>query len=342
VVTVADARLVARDWVARQAGPELVGAFLAGSSAVGAGAVELAATSDVDLIMVTAGEAPAKVGKLWHDGVLLDVSSLSSAELDPETIAGTSYLAPFFTDSMIIHDPSGALATLHARVRELVDQPVWIRRRVAEVRAKITNGLADPDPTLPLARQVISWVFSASLPTVQLLVAAGRPPTVRKRYLRCRQLLTETPAAPPGLYQGLLGALGCADTTTDQVRRHLDVLADTLQVTASYARTPFPFSSDLRPDTWHIALDGSAELVDAGWPREAVWWLLATAARCATVLAADAPAEVAARHEERLADAAADLIGFGFGDAPGRTADVLTLLPEVDALVEELIVSGAE
>jgi hypothetical protein len=45
---------------------------------------------------------------------------------------------------------------------------------------------------------------------------------------------------------------------------------------------------------------------------------------------------------ERLADAAADLIGFGFGDAPGRTADVLTLLPEVDALVEELIVSGAE
>jgi hypothetical protein len=198
VVTVADARLVARDWVARQAGPELVGAFLAGSSAVGAGAVELAATSDVDLIMVTAGEAPAKVGKLWHDGVLLDVSSLSSAELDPETIAGTSYLAPFFTDSMIIHDPSGALATLHARVRELVDQPVWIRRRVAEVRAKITNGLADPDPTLPLAQQVIGWVFPASLPTVQLLVAAGRPPTVRKRYLRCRQLLTETPAAPQG------------------------------------------------------------------------------------------------------------------------------------------------
>ena len=146
MVTIADARLVARNWVAGQAGPELVGAFLAGSAAVGSGAAELAATSDVDLIMVTAGAAPAKVGKLWHDGVLLDVSSLSSAELDPETIAGTSYLAPFFTDSMIIHDPSGVLATLHDRVRELVDQPLWIRRRVAEVRTKITDGLAAPRP----------------------------------------------------------------------------------------------------------------------------------------------------------------------------------------------------
>ena len=82
--------------------------------------------------------------------------------------------------------------------------------------------------------------------------------------------------------------------------------------------------------------------MDTGWPREAVWWVLATAARCTTVLAADAPAEVAARHEQRLADAAADLIGFGFGDAPGRAADVLALLPAVDALVEELIVSRAE
>ncbi len=338
---IADAREVARGWVHGHAGPDLVGAFLAGSSAVGDGDDELPTTSDVDLILVTRGPAPTKVGKLWHDGVLLDVSSLSAGELDPETIAGTSYLAPFFTDSMIITDPSGLLARLHHEVETMVDEPVWIRRRVAEVRSKITTGLAAADPTAPLAQQVIGWVFPASLPTVQLLVAAGRPPTVRKRYLRCRQLLSHVPA-PPDLYERLLAALGCAAVTADQVRGHLDGLADTLRVTADHARTPFPFSSDLRPDTWHIALDGSTELVDAGWPREAVWWLLATAARCVTVLGVDAPADVAAVHERRLAAAAADLIGFGPGDAPGRAADVLTLLPEVDALVDRLVVSGAE
>ena len=342
MVLIAEARAVARDWARGQTGPDLVGAFLAGSSAVGPGGDELATTSDVDLVLVTSGVAPAKVGKLWHDGVLLDVSSLSAAELEPRTIAGTSYLAPFFTDAMIIHDPAGALAALHDQVRGLVDQPVWVRRRVTEVRTKITTGLAAADPTAPLAQQVIGWVFPASLPTVQLLVAAGRPPTVRKRYLRCQQLLAGTSDAPPDLYERLLAALGCADVTSDQVRRHLDGLADTLRVTATHARTPFPFSSDLRPDTWHIALDGSVELVDAGWPREAVWWLLATAARCATVLAADAPAGVAARHEERLAAAAADLLGFGPGDGPRRAADVLAVLPDVDALVERLVVGAAE
>ncbi len=264
MVLIAEARAVARDWVRGQTGPDLVGAFLAGSSAVGPGGDELATTSDVDLVLVTSGVAPAKVGKLWHDGVLLDVSSLSAAELEPRTIAGTSYLAPFFTDAMIIHDPAGALAALHDQVRGLVDQPVWVRRRVTEVRTKITSGLAAADPTAPLAQQVIGWVFPASLPTVQLLVAAGRPPTVRKRYLRCQQLLAGTSDAPPDLYERLLAALGCADVTSDQVRRHLDGLADTLRVTATHARTPFPFSSDLRPDTWHIALDGSVELVDAG------------------------------------------------------------------------------
>lgn len=339
---IAEARIVARDWVLEHAGPDLVGAFLAGSSAVGDGRAELSSTSDVDLILVTAGTAPAKVGKLWHDGVLLDVSSLSASELDAETIAGTSYLAPFFTDAMIISDPSGRLAELHDEVRELVHQPVWIRRRVAEVRSKITSGLAAPDPRVPLAQQVIGWVFTASLPTVQLLVAAGRPPTVRKRYLRCRELLDQTPDAPPDLYGRLLAALGCAAVTADQVRGHLDGLADTLRVTSQHARTAFPFSSDLRPDTWHLALESSSELVEAGWPREAVWWVLATAARCVTVLRADAPSAVAARHEQRLAEVSADLIGFGFGDAPGRAADVLTLLPEVDALVDRLVVSRAE
>lgn len=340
-MTIAEAREVARRWVRDHAGPDLVGAFLTGSSAVGDGADELPTTSDVDLILVTAGPAPTKMGKLWHDGVLLDVSSFAVSGLDPETIAGTSYLAPFFTDSMILTDPSGVLARLHHDVRTMVDEPVWIRRRVAEVRSKITAGLAAADPTAPLAQQVIGWVFPASLPTVQLLVAAGRPPTVRKRYLRCRQLLDHTPA-PPDLYERLLAALGCGTVTAGQVRGHLAGLAETLRLTADHARTPFPFSSDLRPDTWHLALDGSTELVDAGWPREAVWWLLVTAARCVTVLGVDAPPEVAAVHEQRLAVAAADLIGFGPGDAPARAADVLALLPEVDALVDRLVVGGAE
>ena len=69
---------------------------------------------------------------------------------------------------------------------------------------------------------------------------------------------------------------------------------------------------------------------------------LARGAGWATVLAAAAPAGVAARDEARLAAAAADLLGFGPGDGPRRAADVLAVLPDVDALVERLVVGAAE
>ena len=351
---VEQARAAAADWVGRQAGPDLLGAFLAGSAAVGDGAADLSATSDVDVIMVTAGSAPAKIGKLWHSGVLLDVSSVSVDDLDVTTVAATSYLAPFVARGRIVHDPDGHLAALRGRVVALVDRPEWVRRRVAEVRGRITSGLEAADPAAPLARQVLGWVFPASLPTVQLLVAAGRPPTVRQRYLRCRELLA-TPSgafegiqrpgmpacAPLELYERLLGVLGCRDVVADAVRQHLDRLAGTLRVTAEHARTSFPFSGDLRPDTWHLALDGSAELIAASRHREAVWWLLATYARCVTVLAVDAPARIATDHERALAWAAADLIGFRVGDGPARAVTVRNLLVEVDALAEVLIVGGA-
>lgn len=346
----ADARAVAADWVASAAVADLVGAFVTGSAGVDDPTAELASTSDVDVVLVTDGPAPDKLGKLWHGGVLLDVSAMSAAELDVETIAGTSYLAPAFAAGMVIADRADRLGVLQREVAAVASRPEWIRRRVAEVRSKITNGLDRLDSAAPLAQQVAGWVFPASLPTVLLLVAAGRPPTVRKRYLRCRELLAaqsgafggvERPglpaSAPLELYERLLAALGCADVTADRVRHHLDELADTLAIAVGVARTPLPFSSDLRPDTWHLTLDGSAELVDAGWPREAVWWVLATYARCVTVLRVDGSAEQYRRHERRLGAATLDLIGFGAGDGPERAVTVRRLLPAIDALVEDLV-----
>lgn len=361
MVRLAEARAIARDWVRERSWSDLIGAFLTGSAAVGPGDRELAPNSDVDLILVTAGEASSKIGKRWHamdgsgSGVLLDVSSLSVDDLDVESIAGTSYLAPFFTAEVIIDDPTGQLAALSEQVRPLVHQPAWVRRRVAEVRTKIIHGLDADDPTAPLAMQTLGWVFPASLPTVMLLVAAGRPPTVRTRYLRCRELLTSSTGAwewlrrpgsslraPLELYERLLEVLGCRHATPEAVRHHLAALAETLRVTVAHARTPYPFSSDLRPGTWHLVLDGSTELVEAGWHREAVWYLLVTYARCLLVLAADAPHDLAAEHEQRLTAAVEELIGFRTGDGPRRGETLRAQLPVVDALAEALVLGNAE
>ena len=81
-----------------------------------------------------------------------------------------------------------------------------------------------------------------------------------------------------------------------------------------------------RPRRRPVAIDGSRELVDGGNHREAVFWVVATAARCQAALNALAPA-LAAEREPAFRALVADLTGL-------RTpADVLT---RRDALLADL------
>jgi len=70
-----------------------------------------------------------------------------------------------------------------------------------------------------------------------------------------------------------------------------------------------PFAADLTPAARPVAIDGSRELVDGGNHREAVFWVVATAARCQTALNAMAPA-LAAERERAFRALVADLTGL--------------------------------
>lgn len=86
--------------------------------------------------------------------------------------------------------------------------------------------------------------------------------------------------------------LGCQELDQDRAGRHLDSLAGTFDTAAAVARTPFFFSSDITPAARRIAIDASGELIRSGRHREAVFWMVATFARCHKILAADAPVQV--------------------------------------------------
>jgi len=87
-----------------------------------------------------------------------------------------------------------------------------------------------------------------------------------------------------------------------------------------------PFAADLTPAARPVAIDGSRELVAAGNHREAVFWVVATAARCQTALNAMAPA-LAAERERAFRALVADLTGLR------SPTDVLT---RRDALLADL------
>ncbi|WP_431032111.1 hypothetical protein ACQYWQ_01920 [Streptomyces sp. P6-2-1] len=341
---VGTAREAARDWVARN-GPGLpgfAGAYFSGSTVGLAADAVLSPYADVDLVVVLDTPLPPpKPGKFPHAGALLEVTYEPWAALaSADTVLGDYHLAPPLarTDTLIA-DPDGRLAALVAEVARGFARPEHVLRRCAQAAGRVRNGLAALPADAPLPQQVTAWLFPSGVTTHVLLVAALRNPTIRLRYPAVRDVLV--PGPHEELYEDLLGALGCAHLDRARVAGHLAVLTETFDATSGVpVRTPFPYAADLRPDARPVAVDGSADLVARGLHREAVFWIVATLARCHTVLAADAPAlqrGLLPGFREVLADLG--LSGYADLRARGeRTA--AELLPRVEEAAAGIVRDG--
>ncbi|GII64751.1 hypothetical protein Skr01_48360 [Sphaerisporangium krabiense] len=272
---IGEARAVAARWVAGHRVPGFAGAYISGSVAWAPVDAELPATSDVDVVIVVRGEVPPKLGKFRHEGLLLEVSYAPSQPA--EQVLASPALAPGLSRGVLVSDPDGSLAALHAAVARDFAHPRWVRARCAALEARIET-LAGLDTGRPLAARALAWAFPASLPTLVVLTAAGVNPTVRRRYVAAREVLASHGRA--GFHEELLAWLGCENLSRSRVAAHLERLADV------YDRVPYdparPYGSDLTPEARHISIDGTRELVDQGLHREATWWIVVTFARCLT------------------------------------------------------------
>ena len=300
-ITVDEARRVVARWVHAQvaAEPGFRGAFLTGSATDLPGAATLPRSSDVDVTVLVAAAAERRSGKQLVDGVLADVSYLEERVLaDPAWVAASFVYAPSFRGGQVLADPTGHLGRLEAAIAPGFATPAAVRARTADVHRRIRARLTALDPEAAWPDLVIQWLFPTSLTAVAKLVAALRMPTVRLRYLRARAV------TPPAEYERLLALVGCGDLAPGLVARHLDEVAarfDEAAVVlarssvpppsapttvhaaaggAAAAGRPLPFAADVTPAGRPVAIDGSRDLVAGGNHREAVFWIVATAARC--------------------------------------------------------------
>ncbi len=293
--------------------------------------------SDVDVVVVTStAEPPPKLGKFVHRGALLDVTYLPWRQIASVQDVLTSYhLAGSFRMDTIIADPTSDLRGLQTDVSRLFAKRVWVRRRCEDARWKAEHGLRSIDTTAPWPDQVTAWLFPTGVTTHVLLVAALRNPTVRLRYLATREVLVAY--AHAGLYQDLLRLLGCAELTPQRVDHHLLALARTFDAAAAVAKTPFFFSSDITPAARPIAIDGSRDLIRTGFHREAVFWIVATFARCHKILAVDAPRDVQRALAPAFDSILADLGIASTDDLLTRAKMVIEFLPTVWATAEAIL-----
>jgi hypothetical protein len=344
LVKVRQAKEIARRWVreASSSLPGFGGAFFHGSINWLADDVELAPSSDIDIMVVIDGELPEiKLGKFVYHEVLLDVSFVSGEEIaTPESILGVSHLAGSFATLSLISDPTGRLAELQAVVARDYCRREWVGRRCHHASEKVHRFFEGLHPSAPFHDNAASWAFGTSVTTHILLIADLRNPTVRKRYLATRELLADYGHLE--FYERLLAQLGCATMSAAEVAQHLAALAEVFDVAKTVITTPIFFASDLSDAAQPIAVDGSRELIERGLHRETVFWIVATFARCHKVLAVDASPDVQAHHEPAFRRLLADLGIASFPDFTRRAAEVKASLPDIWRVAESIMDANPE
>lgn len=270
---VGTARNEAVEWVKRHASREagFQGAYFSGSTVGLPDDAELAAASDIDIIIVTAQDKPPlKLGKFVYRNTLIEATYLPLSQLvSVESVLSSYHLAGSFRMNTIIADPTGYLRKLQKQVARHFSKRVWVRSRCEDALQKVKNGLHAINASAPLHDQVTAWLFPTGVTTHVLLVAALRNPTVRLRYLAARDVLMAYNHI--NLYPDLLTLLGCTHLSPQRVEYHLSKLAQTFDAAAAVAKTPFFFSTDITATARPIAIGGSHELIQAGNHREAIF-----------------------------------------------------------------------
>lgn len=333
------AKALAQQWVNEEAWklPGFQGAFFHGSINWLADDATFSPTSDLD-IMVLFREAPAvKLGKFLYEGVMLEVSYLSWADLpSAETVLRTAHLAGSFQGNTIIADPTGRLRALERVVAPNYAKRAWVEKRIDDTAAKIRRNLAFNDG-MPFHNQVMSWLFGTGVTTHLLLVAGLRNPTVRKRYVAARALLNDYNLQAE--YEPLLSLLGCAHMVSSTVQQHLDQLTLAYDSTKQVIKSPFFFAADINDMSRPVAIGGSQELIDSGDHREAIFWIVATYARCLIVFTEDAPE----RQAQFISGFTALLADLGIRDAVDlakRRTAVEEALPPLRQLANRIMAAN--
>lgn len=341
---VRDAKDVARQWVIDEASqtPGFCGAFFHGSINWLSDDAAVPATSDVDVMVVLTESLPSeKLGKILHRGVLLEVSYLPSDQLQsPDVVLGQYHLAGSFSTASVILDPSGHLTALQAAVSRDYAKRRWVYRRCEHARDKVIAGQNSLTESDPFHDQVFAWLFPAGVTTHVLLAAGLRNPTVRRRYLAVRELLADY--GHLDFYDTLLEMLGCGQMSREQVEHHLGTLTAAFDVAKEVIETPFFFASDISDIGRANAIDGGWELIERGYHREAVFWIVATYSRCQKVLHHDGPVAQYERHEHGYQQLLGDLGITSFADLQRRNEEVKALLPRVWAVAEAIIAANPD
>ena len=332
------AKELAKQWV-REEGCKLHGfrgAYLVGSVTTLADGAAVPATSDVDIVVALERAAATKLGKFIYRDLLLDVSCVEWDQIQSHgSILGHFQMAAAFRDLQILADPSGHLARIRNIVAMNYASRYWVRQRIHHAGDRVLGYLQGVGESAAWHDQVTSWLFGTSLTTLMLTTSGLRAPTVRRRYVAARELLAAH--GKQEFYESLLQLLGCADWSKSQTEEHLIAVAAAFDDAKRLPKGRFKFAADISDTARPIALDGSRDLIEQGLHREAVYWMVATYARCQWIFNHSASASLREQFDPGFQRILGDLGIYSFADLKGRSDRVRSFLPRVSGTADAIM-----
>ena len=338
---VADAKSIARAWVLDHAGsvPRLWAAFFGGSINWLPDDAELGAGSDVDIWHLVEGEVdPAlRQQKIEHRGMILDVFYCGNETLSsPESALGDWGMAFHLLRPSVIHDPTGGLGRIQGIVAQRYGEPFWVRRRCEAIAGGVRAFL------LPCLRGVPDkgdpfFSFALLVNNIEQipLVAAVRPLTIRKGAMVFTDMMKSLQREDLG--EQRLELQGSARMSRADVEGLLAACIPAYDRAVEVHRTHFYPDFDLDPAARHVMIDGARDIIERGYHREAVGWILATHVIARMALLLDAPEEYERDHKPGF-DALLEALGIDTPVALARKADMAeALLTQVMVLAESIV-----
>jgi hypothetical protein len=299
---IAHARDIARNWLKENSRKieDYVGGYLSGSTAWGDPQAPFKKGSDIDLfIVVDREDTPTRPGKtLWKELILeINYVSLSSIS-DPKEILTDYHLAGAFICDGLLSDPNGKIQVIRNAVAQDFANPEHVRHRCCKAKERALDFLGEFRRSSALNDRVTNLFFGAGACAHMILVADKANPTIRRRYVEVQSVLKNHKRLD--FHEQLLTSLGSVNWSRQTAEGHLTDIAVSFDLACSVLRSPYQFASDMTIAARPIAVEGSAEMIAAGFHREAAFWLIAVLARCRAAIALDGSTVQLAEVDARL------------------------------------------
>jgi hypothetical protein len=285
---------LAKEWVELhgQQMPGFCGAYLTGGINTMPPHVPFPSYRDVDVIIVLeqGGKGSQENVELEYKSLILECGFKSLAEYkSPQSVLANPHLAPNLVVDSILSDPTGLLTRTHQVVAKEFARRRWVVAR-SDYEKNRTLGHLEQLRQAGSPFEVLTqlWWFANFLSGL-IAVASLETPTHRKALVLMKELLQRQDRL--AVHEELLSVLGLADLSRERVVSYLQECAAAFDRAVAVKRTPFPWDVKLHPHVRPYAIEGTQEMINEGYHREAVYWIELFWALSLLAIQNDAPEE---------------------------------------------------